>query len=114
MSTEENVQTVKDFFAAIDRGDREGLLALVAEGSRLSESAPATAYCVRWRSVVSRTLQRDEHHRVCEVGKGASLPAELPHKPVRHICVVPPVEQRSSRSECIRKSLTLEGILVEA
>ena len=31
MSTEENVQTVKDFFAAIGRGDREGLLALVAE-----------------------------------------------------------------------------------
>jgi uncharacterized protein len=31
MSTETNVQTVKDFFAAIGRGDREGLLALVAE-----------------------------------------------------------------------------------
>ena len=31
MSTEENVQTVKDFFAAIGRGDREALLALVAE-----------------------------------------------------------------------------------
>jgi uncharacterized protein len=31
MSTENNVQTVKDFFAAIGRGDREGLLALVAE-----------------------------------------------------------------------------------
>jgi uncharacterized protein len=31
MSTEENVQTVKDFFAAVGRGDREGLLALVAE-----------------------------------------------------------------------------------
>ena len=31
MSTEMNVQTVKDFFAAIGRGDREGLLALVAE-----------------------------------------------------------------------------------
>ena len=31
MSTEQNVQTVKDFFAAIGRGDREGLLALVAE-----------------------------------------------------------------------------------
>jgi ketosteroid isomerase-like protein len=30
MSTEKNVQTVKDFFAAIG-GDREGLLALVAE-----------------------------------------------------------------------------------
>ncbi|MEA1651286.1 nuclear transport factor 2 family protein [Nitrospirillum sp. BR 11164] len=30
MSIEENVQTVKDFFAAIGRGDREGLLALVA------------------------------------------------------------------------------------
>ncbi len=29
MSTEKNVQTVKDFFAAIGRGDREGLLALV-------------------------------------------------------------------------------------
>jgi ketosteroid isomerase-like protein len=31
MSTEKNVQAVKDFFAAIGRGDREGLLALVAE-----------------------------------------------------------------------------------
>ena len=31
MSTEQNVQTVKDFFAAIGRGDREGLLALSAE-----------------------------------------------------------------------------------
>jgi len=31
MSTEKNIQTVKDFFAAIARGDKEGLLALVAE-----------------------------------------------------------------------------------
>ena len=31
MSTEHNVQTVKDFFAAIGRGDREALLALVAD-----------------------------------------------------------------------------------
>ncbi len=31
MSIEKNVQTVKDFFAAIGRGDREGLLALAAE-----------------------------------------------------------------------------------
>ena len=31
MSAQENVQTVKDFFAAIGRGDKEGLLALVAE-----------------------------------------------------------------------------------
>ena len=31
MNIERNVQTVKDFFAAIGRGDREGLLALVAE-----------------------------------------------------------------------------------
>jgi uncharacterized protein len=31
MSTEKNVQTVKDFFAAIGRGDREALLALIAE-----------------------------------------------------------------------------------
>lgn len=31
MSTETNVQTVKDFFAAIGRGDREGLLAVTAE-----------------------------------------------------------------------------------
>jgi len=31
MSTEKNVQAVKDFFAAIGRGDKEGLLALVAE-----------------------------------------------------------------------------------
>ena len=31
MSIDKNVQTVKDFFAAIGRGDKEGLLALVAE-----------------------------------------------------------------------------------
>jgi len=31
MSTEQNVQTVKDFFAAISRGDKDGLLALIAE-----------------------------------------------------------------------------------
>ena len=31
MRTEQNVQTVKDFFAAIGRGDRAALLALVAE-----------------------------------------------------------------------------------
>jgi uncharacterized protein len=31
MSTEKNLQTVKDFFAAIGRRDREGLLALVGE-----------------------------------------------------------------------------------
>jgi len=31
MSTEKNVQIVKDFFAAISRGDRDGLLALIAE-----------------------------------------------------------------------------------
>jgi ketosteroid isomerase-like protein len=31
MSIEKNIQTVKDFFAAIGRGDREDLLALVAE-----------------------------------------------------------------------------------
>lgn len=31
MSTEKNIQTVKDFFAAIGRGDKEGLLALVDE-----------------------------------------------------------------------------------
>ena len=31
MSIEKNVQIVKEFFAAIGRGDKEGLLALVAE-----------------------------------------------------------------------------------
>ena len=31
MSVEENVQVVKDFFAAIGSGDKKGLLALVAE-----------------------------------------------------------------------------------
>src|SRR5258708_27477073 len=32
MSTEENVQIVKDFLAAMGRGDKQGLLALSAEG----------------------------------------------------------------------------------
>src|SRR5580698_7120028 len=31
MSIDKNIQAVKDFFAAIGRGDKEGLLALVAE-----------------------------------------------------------------------------------
>ncbi|WP_241659710.1 nuclear transport factor 2 family protein [Sphingomonas glacialis] len=31
MNTKQNVETVKDFFAAIGRGDREALLALVAD-----------------------------------------------------------------------------------
>ncbi|MFC7053314.1 nuclear transport factor 2 family protein [Hansschlegelia quercus] len=31
MSIENNIRTVKDFFAAIGRGDRDGLLALAAE-----------------------------------------------------------------------------------
>ncbi len=31
MSIEKNIQTVKDFFAAIGRGDKKALLALVAE-----------------------------------------------------------------------------------
>jgi uncharacterized protein len=31
MSIEKNIQTVKDFFAAIGRGDRDALLALVTE-----------------------------------------------------------------------------------
>jgi len=31
MSTQENVQTVKDFFSAMGRGDKQGLLALSAE-----------------------------------------------------------------------------------
>jgi ketosteroid isomerase-like protein len=31
MSIERNIQTVKDFFTAIGRGDREALLALIAE-----------------------------------------------------------------------------------
>jgi ketosteroid isomerase-like protein len=31
MSVEKNIETVRDFFAAIGRGDREALLALVAE-----------------------------------------------------------------------------------
>jgi ketosteroid isomerase-like protein len=31
MGSEKNVQTVQAFFAAIGRGDKEGLLALVAE-----------------------------------------------------------------------------------
>ena len=31
MSIQENVQTVKDFFAAMGRGDRQGLLALSAD-----------------------------------------------------------------------------------
>jgi ketosteroid isomerase-like protein len=45
MSTAQNVQTVKDFFAAIDRGDREALLKLVAEDM----SGSFRAETGRWR-----------------------------------------------------------------
>ena len=31
MSTQENIQIVKDFFAAMGRSDKQGLLSLVAE-----------------------------------------------------------------------------------
>jgi ketosteroid isomerase-like protein len=45
MSTEQNVQTVKDFFAAIGRGDREALLALVADD--IEWITPGWRICLR-------------------------------------------------------------------
>jgi hypothetical protein len=45
MSTEKNVQTVKDFFAAMGRSDQEGLLALVSSIS-LFDGLPITEFDV--------------------------------------------------------------------
>jgi len=39
MSTQENVQIVKDFFAAVGRGDKQGLLALSAEHIKWTEDS---------------------------------------------------------------------------
>jgi ketosteroid isomerase-like protein len=39
MSIQENVQTVKEFFAAIGRSDKQGLLALSAEDADLLQKA---------------------------------------------------------------------------
>ena len=39
MGAEQNVQTVKDFFAAIGGGDKEGLLALVAEDLEIGRAS---------------------------------------------------------------------------
>jgi ketosteroid isomerase-like protein len=54
MSIEENVQTVKAFFAAIGRGDKQGLLALSAEdiewdhsGRGLGRDVPLLAELLR-------------------------------------------------------------------
>ena len=43
MSTEKNVQTVKDFFAAMGRGDKQGLLALVCRRHRVDHSGRGLA-----------------------------------------------------------------------
>jgi hypothetical protein len=56
MSTQENVQIVKDFFAAMGSGDRQALLALSAEGiewiipleTSLLESVLITFLWKRW------------------------------------------------------------------
>lgn len=49
MSIERNVQTVKDFFAAIGCGDREGLLALVAEDMEWSIPGEDWPLAGTWR-----------------------------------------------------------------
>jgi uncharacterized protein len=43
MSIQENVQTVKDFIAAVGRGDKQGLLALSAEDIEWIIYAPTAA-----------------------------------------------------------------------
>ena len=45
MSTEEDAQIVKSFFAAMGRGDKQGLLALSAEGYGVDHSRQALAAC---------------------------------------------------------------------
>src|SRR5580693_9424784 len=66
MSTDKNVQTVKDFFAAIGRGDKQGLLALVAEDIEWiipGEDWPArTAGTRDWRKCFGRLPSRWKRH----------------------------------------------------
>jgi ketosteroid isomerase-like protein len=60
MSTEKNVRTVKDFFAAISRGDKEGLLALVAKDIEWiipGEGWPL-AGTYRWHAELADLLQK--------------------------------------------------------
>ncbi|MHC8293179.1 nuclear transport factor 2 family protein [Pseudomonas sp. LB3P58] len=70
MSTQENVQTVKNFFAAMGRGDKPGLLALSA--ADIEWIAP-----VRRRSCGQRLEFFDGHF-----GHKMSSPYFSPHKNV--------------------------------
>ena len=65
MSTQENVQIVKDFFAAIGRGDKQGLLALSAEDiewitfrARTGRWPARTAGTRDWRIYLRRLTKR--------------------------------------------------------
>ena len=56
MSTQENVQIVKDFFAAMGRRDRQGLLALSAEDIEWIIPGEGWARAGRWPARTAGTL----------------------------------------------------------
>ena len=85
ISREHNVQTVKDFFAAIGRGDREALLALVADdiewvipgrdwplaGTYRGHNGPADLLETASRSLETSTQPQEfvaQGHRVLVIG----------------------------------------------
>lgn len=67
MSIQENIQVVKDFFAAMGGGDRQRLLALCAEDfewiipGRIGRWLARTAGTRDWRTCFSRLPQNWKH-----------------------------------------------------
>ena len=87
----------------------------IRQASHLRESTPAIVDWALCRSVGQRALEREKHHRACEAGKGASLPAECP-------CELTNVHMRftTRRTQVVgqvganSQAPHSEGILVEA
>jgi len=70
MSTENNVKVVKNFFAAIGRGDKQAPLALVADGSRHQDPGRQAGDTPR----VNRHASHGVAARMGRVGAGTAKP----------------------------------------
>ena len=57
MRTQENVQIVKDFFAALGSGDKRGLLALVAKDIEWIIPGELLPHCEQVEAPLGRPLQ---------------------------------------------------------
>ncbi|QGW82504.1 nuclear transport factor 2 family protein [Variovorax paradoxus] len=108
MSTEKNIQTVKDFFTAISHGDREALLALVAEdvewiipgedwplaGTRhghagLADLLETASAPKRWRGAPgSATSCQLLSHKASSASKYTSTKKQFPGSWLRSMCVL--------------------------